>query len=418
MFNTTILRGSILYATPDQKIISIPKGFIVSNKGKIKGVYETLPSEYDGFVIEDYGDNLIIPAFCDMHLHASQFYQRGVGMDVQLLEWLDTYTFPNEASFKDESMAKDVYSKFVKELIKQGTLCASIFATVHLEATTILANLLEQAGIRSFVGKVNMDMNCPDYIKEDSLKSLEDTKEFIERTKNNKFAKPIITPRFSPSCTEKLHKMLGDLSIETNTFVQSHLCESIGEIDFVKELFPSYEHYSDVYMKNNLLGPEKSIMAHCIFLDDMDKKAVKENNTLLVHCPTSNSNIVTGFMRAKELLDNGYNLAMGTDIGGGNQTQMYKEMASAIRTSKLLSYQEQKNHTLSIGDVFYMATAGGGSFIGNTGSFMPDYDMTALVIDDSDIDGFKLEPLQRLERFCYIGDDRNIIARYSVGKKL
>ncbi|GAA0716705.1 amidohydrolase family protein [Clostridium malenominatum] len=410
-----ILKGNIIHAPSSDKLSVHKDSFLVSNDGKIEGVYQEIPEKYKDIDISDKGNSLIIPSFCDMHLHASQFYQRGIGMDRPLLDWLETYTFPNEARFSDSEYARRVYEEFIEEIIRHGTLSCAIFATVHYEATHILLELLEKKGINAFVGKLNMDNNCPDYIREDTMQSYLDTERFIVEHKDYQTAKPIITPRFSPSCTEDLHQKLGLLADKYNTPVQSHLCESIPEIEWVKQLFPSYKNYGEVYAKNRLLGNVPTLMAHCIELNDDEIELMKNENCIAVHCPDSNINVSSGIMPAEYLMRNNIKVALGSDIGGGHSVALYRTMASAIQTSKARKYAYNDSGHLTVAQVLYMATTVGGSFFGRLGNFNEGYDFTALVIDDSNICGFEMEPEERLERFLYIGDDRNIKERYIKG---
>ena len=412
-----IYKGDILFATDFNTLESYDNSYLVEKDGKVVEILKELNEEYTTVEIIDHTGKLIIPAFCDMHLHAPQFYQRGIGMDRPLLEWLETYTFPNESRFSDLEYAKEVYEKFIDELIKNGTLSSSMFATIHKDATSMLYKMLDEKGLNAFVGKVNMDDNCPDYIREESQNSLSDTREFIEENSYSKTVKPIITPRFSPSCTEDLHKGLGDLAVQKNIPVQSHLCETHAEIKWVSELFPNYKNYASVYEKNNLLGQTKTLMAHCVHLNEQEIKIMRNENIYAVHCPDSNINIISGIMPVKKLVNAGVKVCLGSDIGGGEDVKMYKAMASAIKSSKVLQLTEPDS-AINVVNALYLATKAGGEFFGKLGSFEQGYDMTALVIDDSKFQGFSISNLERLERFLYLGDDRNIVSRYICGKSI
>ncbi len=380
-------------------------------------VFETLPEEYKSIEVTDYADKIIIPAFCDLHLHAPQFYQRGIGMDVELLEWLEKYTFPNESRFSDLNYAEEVYDKFVKEIVKQGTLSIVVFATVHNEASALLFKKLHDLGLNAYVGKVNMDNNCPDFLREDTEFSINQTKKFIEENSYSETVKPIITPRFSPSCTEELHKALGEIAVANNIPVQSHLNESVSEIEWVKSLFPKYDSYASVYNENNLFGQTKTAMAHCVHMSEQDANLMIKNDVYAVHCPDSNVNLQSGIMPVRKLVKQGMKVTLGSDIGGGESVCMYKTMASAIKCSKILDIQGE-NDKLDVCNVLYMATKSGGEFFGKVGSFENGYDATFLVIDDENLQGFDVALIERLERFLYLGDDRNIFKRVVRGKIL
>lgn len=413
-----IIKGDILFAKEFDVLCEHKDSYLVSKNGKIVGIYQQLPSEYCDITVDDCTGKLIIPAFCDMHLHASQFYQRGIGMDVELLEWLEKYTFKNESRFSNQAYADEVYTKFVDEIIKHGTFSSAIFATVHNDATSLLFKKLHEKGLNAYVGKVNMDDNCPDFIKEDTNQSAIDTEKFINEHSYSKTVKPIVTPRFSPSCTEKLHEKLGEIAIKTNTPVQSHLNENRGEIEWVKSLFPKYDSYASVYAENNLFGQTKTLMAHCVHMSDDDIDLMAKNGVYAVHCPDSNVNVQSGIMPVKKLVERGVRVTLGSDIGGGETVAMYKAMASAIKASKLLKFTGENDAKLNVCNVLYMATKSGGEFFGKVGSFEENYDMTAIVIDDENLQGFEVTTAERLERFLYLGDDRNIVKRYILGEKI
>lgn len=392
--------------------------YLVCENGIIEGIYADLPEKFSNLPVDDFTDKLIIPAFSDLHLHAAQFYQRGVGMDKQLLEWLTSYTFPQESRFADREYAKRAYSAFAKELIRQGTFQASLFATIHYEASDLLFQLLDDIGVTAYVGPINMDANSPSYLSQSTKKSAEETERFLKEHQGGKNVKPIITPRFVPSCSLELMRALGDLAEKYNAPVQSHLCESHAEIALVKKLFPQFGNYAEVYRQTGLMGRSLSIMAHCVYLSEDEERVVRETGTVAVHCPDSNINVRSGIMPAKRMLDSEMCMALGSDIGGGHNLPVYKVMASAIQSSKLKTFETPEVAELSIENVFYMATRQGGTCFGKFGALEKGYRANILVIDDQNIPEMHLNPVQRLERFCYLGDDRNIVSRYLNGEIL
>ncbi|WP_297418492.1 guanine deaminase [Clostridium sp.] len=416
-----ILKGNIIYTETCDSFNMIENGFIVVKKNVIEGVFEVLPEKYKNINIKDYGDKLIIPGFIDLHTHASQFAIKGIGYDKELLPWLETYTFPEEAKFNNISYATKVYKEFVDELYSEGTTRAVIFATIHSEATEILMNLIEEKGISAYVGKVNMDRNCPDTLKENSDESIKDTIKWIENCgKKYTFVKPIITPRFVPSCTSYLMKELGDIALKSSIPVQSHLSENLSEIKWVKELHPECANYGDVYDKFNLFGQTKSIMAHCVHLTEDEIKKIEENKVTIAHCPTSNVNLSSGIPPINRLLRRGIDIGLGSDIAGGESLSMLSVMACAIKISKLreIHFQE-KEKQLTLPEVFYLATKGGGKFFGNVGSFEKGYEFDALVIEDDNLWKINKGTLEeRIERLIYLGNKNNIINRYVCGKEI
>lgn len=415
-----IYNGNILFTKIKDKFEIIANGFIIVENGKILNLYKNLPSEYQNFEVIDFSDNLIIPGMNDLHCHAPQFRNLGMAMDKELIPWLDNYTFPEESKFKSIEYADKVYKNFIKEVWRHGTTRIAVFATVHKESSIRLIDLFKQSGLGALVGKVNMNINCTDDLLESTKKSISDTEYILENYYNdNALVNPIITPRFIPSCNSKLLKSLGDLAIKYNIPTQSHLSENLGEIDWVRQLQPESEFYGDAYNRFNLFGQTKTLMAHCVYSCDKELELMKKNNVFAVHCPNSNLNLGSGIMPVRKFLDNDINIALGSDISGGHDLSIFKVMVNAIQCSKLLWVNSDKQvDFLTLSEAFYMATKCGGSFFGKVGSFEKDYDFDALILDDSNLNPESYSLIERLERFIYIGDDRNIIHRYVRGKEI
>ena len=253
--NNFILKGNICYSI-SKKGLKTLCGYIVCEDGICKGVFEEIPHEYQSFEVIDYSDKLIIPGMVDLHIHAPQYAFRGIGMDYELIEWLNTYTFPEDAKYKDIGYAKKAYSIFATNIRKSATTRACIFATQHREATKILMDLMEESGVISFVGKINMDRSAPDSLVEKSADmSAFNTFGWLNDISGKyKFTKPILTPRFIPSCTNELMEELREIQRTYNLPVQSHLSENPGEIEWLKELIPEADFYGDAYDKFNLFG--------------------------------------------------------------------------------------------------------------------------------------------------------------------
>jgi len=413
-----IIKGNIIFTPTPKNFTIIEQGFIVIQDGCVEGVYKSLPTMYSEIEVTDYGDKLIIPGMNDLHCHAPQFRNLGMAMDKELLPWLDNYTFPEESRFKDEEYARRVYSEFVREIWKQGTTRIAVYSTVHKSAALQLIELFENAGLGAYVGKVNMDRNCPDSIRETAEGSLADTRDLLEASAaKDSLVKPIITPRFVPSCSDRLLEGLGALALQYGVPVQSHLSENRGEIEWVKELHPDSSYYGEVYDKYGLFGQTPTLMAHCIYSNEQEMSLMRSRGVIAVHCPTSNMNVGSGMMPVRKFLDAGIRVALGSDISGGHTCSIFKTMVYAIQVSKLLWADSGKQTAfLSNSEAFYMATKGGGSFFGMVGSFEKGYDFDALIIDDSELNRFGYTLEQRLERFIYVGDDRHILHRYVQGK--
>jgi guanine deaminase len=411
-----IIKGNFI-DTPTPEAFRIREGYLVLEEGKVKEFREEAPEDGKGELL-DYSDHLIIPSFCDMHLHAPQFLQCGLGMDRELIGWLENYTFPREARFKDKRWAKSAYEPFVESLYKSGTLRSAVFGTVHREGTLVLAELLEERGLAACVGKVNMDSNAPDYLREGEGESLKETERFVDEMARFNKIQPIITPRFVPSCSGGLLKGLGRLAEERDLPVQSHLCETEKEVAWVKELFPQAESYAHVYEEAGLLRRGKTFMAHGIYLSQADWDCVKGSGTILVHCPDSNLNLASGIMDATGLKDKGFALSLGSDVGGGHELPMNRVIVSAVQSSKIRNKLVGSGRDLTHEEAFYLATEGGQYIWENTGSFEPGNYFDALVIGDPHRHIENIPLMDRLYRYLYTGDDRNIVQRFLEGRKI
>ena len=417
-----LIKGSFIYSIDKDNIEIKENQYLLIRDGKSEEFYKEIPSRLKNIQIEDYGDNIIIPGLIDLHIHAPQYAFRGMGMDMQLLDWLNTYAFKEEGKYRDLEYAKKQYSKFVSDVKNSATTRLSIFATLHKDATIMLMDMLEEAGIKAYVGKVNMDRNSPEFLSEDTIESKEDTIEWLEQIKDRyKNIKPILTPRFIPSCTDNLMEEIKQINNIYNIPVQSHLSENKSEIEWVAELHPDTKNYAEAYDKYNLFGKNnKTIMAHCVHCPDDELELIKQNNVVVAHCPQSNANLTSGIAPIKNMLSMGINVGLGSDIAAGSSLSIFRAMSDAVQVSKLReSLTGQKNQTLTLTEVFYLGTKGGGKFFGDVGSFEKGYEFDAVVLNDKsfgDNSDFTLK--ERLERIIYLSDDRNIVAKYVAGNKI
>ncbi|NTV78882.1 MAG: amidohydrolase family protein, partial [Clostridiales bacterium] len=303
-----VLKGNILYSGLDGSLISMDGAYLVCQGGMVAGVYETLPLEYENFIIKDMGKRLIIPGITDIHIHAPQYTFRGLGMDLELIQWLETNTFPEEAKYKEIAYAKKAYEIFVEDLKNSLTTRACVYATVHNEATILLMDLLEKSGLSTYVGRVNMDRNCSEELCEvSSEKSAMETEDWI-KTVSGKYTntKPIITPRFLPSCSDDLMIRLSELSRKYHLPIQSHLSENLEEVKWVQKLLPNSKNYSSAYDEFGMFGEyEPAIMAHCVHCDQDEVELMKKRNVFLAHCPSSNLNLSSGIAPVRKYLEAG-----------------------------------------------------------------------------------------------------------------
>lgn len=419
-----VLKGDICYTPNKDEMIGAEDAYVVCEDGVCKGVYKELPNEYLGFPILDYSGKLIVPGLVDLHVHAPQYAFRGMGMDMELLDWLNTHTFPEEAKYQDESYAKTAYEIFAEDLKKGPNTRACVFGTLHTPATLILMDELEKAGITAYVGKVNMDRNSPDCLREDSAEeSLRQTEEWLKEVQKRGYQSvlPILTPRFIPSCTDALMEGLCELQKAWKLPMQSHLSENQGEIAWVKELSPNSKFYGDAYEQFGLFGGDvPTIMAHCVWSGEEEKQRMKERGIYVAHCPQSNENLSSGIAPVRAYLDEGMRVGLGSDVAGGVQLSIFRAMADAIQVSKLRwRLVDEKQKPLTVSEAFYLGTKGGGGFFGKVGSFEDGYEMDAIVIDDSVYrHPQKLTVEERTERLIYLFEGNQVLHKFVSGKQV
>ena len=421
--NSFVLKGQICTSGTMDRIEITENGFLVVEDGLVRGVFSALPSRFSSLPLRDCGDCLILPGMTDLHIHAPQFAFRGLGMDMELLEWLNTYTFPEESKYADLTYADRAYSQFVAHLRRSATTRACLFASLHVPATTLLMEKLEASGLVSYVGKVNMDRNSPDYLREPSVEqALADTEAWVCATRE-RFAntRPILTPRFIPSCTDELLRGLRGLVEKYDLPVQSHLSENFGEIAWVRELCPDSRFYGDAYDRFGLFGGDHPcIMAHCVHSTQEELELMRKNGVFIAHSPLSNSNLASGVAPIGRYLDEGMHVALASDLAGGETENLFASIAAAIRASKLRwRLLDETVKPLSVDRAFWLATAGGGAFFGKVGRFEPGYELDAIVLDDAALDHPQELPLRsRLDRALYLSDDRQIAAKFVCGRRL
>ncbi|MEM1484230.1 amidohydrolase family protein [Oscillospiraceae bacterium PP1C4] len=414
-----VLKGNLLYCKDADQIISAPNSYLVCEEGKVAGVFDTLPDHYTGIPVTDYGDKLIIPGLVDLHLHAPQYSFRGLGMDLELLDWLNINTFPEESKYADLDYARKAYQMFADAMAAGATTRACVFATIHVPGTMLLMELLDKTGIHAMVGKVNMDRNSPDILRETSAQSLADTEQWLAACEGRyENITPILTPRFIPSCTDELMKGLASLQKKTGLPMQSHLSENLSEIAWVKELCPYSSSYGDAYDQLGMFGGDcPTVMAHCVHLTEEEIELAKKRGVFIAHCAQSNTNLASGVAPMRTYLDHKMNVGLGTDVAGGFSPSIFRAMSDAVQASKLRwRLLDNSLKPLTMPEAFYLATKGGGAFFGKVGSFEEGYEFDAVVIDDSSlVHPQELTPQERLERVIYLSDERNVSEKYIGG---
>lgn len=416
-----ILKGDLIYSLPDKSVVYKENSYLICSNKTVAGVFDTIPKQYEHFPIHDYQNKLIIPGMTDLHVHAPQYAFRGLGMDLELMDWLNVHTFPEESRFEDLTYAKEAYEIFVSDLLTTTTTRACIFATLHTKATLLLMELLEKSGLHTYVGKVNMDRNgVPELQEKDAATSSHDTKEWITQSLQSfSYTKPILTPRFIPSCSDELMRKIKELQNRFHLPVQSHLSENLSEIAFVKELAPAASCYGDAYHMFGLFGQEvPTVMAHCIYSEKEEIQLMKQGGVYIAHCPESNINLASGIAPVRQYLEMGMHVGLGSDVAAASSLNLLSCMAMAIQASKMY-YRliDQSKKPLTFEEVFCLATLEGGRFFGKVGSFLDGYAFDAVILDDSSIQSpRKVNLKERMERAMYLASQIKVLHKYVDGK--
>lgn len=426
MATSFVLKGDICHSRDISSLETVENGYLVCENGVCGGIFPVLPEIYANLPLTDHSGMLIIPGLTDLHTHAPQHPFRGLGMDLELLDWLNTHTFPEEARFASLDYARGAYSAFVDEIRRGPNTRAAVFATVHTPATELLMELLEASGLVAAVGRVNMDRNCPDDLREPNADTA-GTESACAATRAwldgclGKFSNvtPIITPRFIPVCSDELMRGLSDIRCEYKLPVQSHLSESPGEVDWVKELCPDSAFYGAAYDRFGLFGGGDSpaIMAHCVWSGEEEIALMRKNGVFVAHCPQSNTNLSSGIAPVRRFINSGLRVGLGSDMAGGCHSSILRAMSDAIQVSKLRwRLCDNNDAPLTVPEAFYLGTAGGGSFFGNTCNFRDGCEFDALVIDDAGLRaGRPLSIEDRLARTIYLSGDITIVEKYVRG---
>ncbi|KAB8301286.1 hypothetical protein EYC80_003169 [Monilinia laxa] len=442
-----LIYGSIIQSTSVDTLEYVEQGLLVIQSGKILYYGKNIEKENVAAVLGSLDlqallpsvrylkdGQFLIPGFVDTHNHAPQWAQRGLGRGLEILDWLNQVTFPNEAKFEDPDHARRIYSSCVDGFIKQGITTVSYYGSLHGEATKILADICFEKGQRAFVGKCNMNRNSPLYYTDASVESsLEVTKEFISYVRHIDpifdLVSPILTPRFAISCTDELLAGIGQIAKANPTLpIQTHFCEAESEKSTTLSLFPSFTNEADLYESFNLLS-DCSILAHCTIMTDYEIERIAALNCGVAHCPVSNTTVGGGFMAApiREYLRRGIKVGLGTDSGGGFSSSILDAMRQAFIVSNAKDFLTKgADPRLSLAECFYLATLGGARVCcldHKIGDFSNGKQFDALVID-TEVEGAMTMVDEKdtlpvlFEKFLMSGDDRNIIEVFVKGRQI
>jgi guanine deaminase len=398
-----------------------PDGLLFVEGGRVQalGDYRSLERDLGGDVeLVDFSGRLILPGFIDAHVHYAQtdvIASRGI----DLLDWLRRHTFPAEAAFADPQVAIETARFFCRELLRNGSTSAMVFATVHPQSVDAIFAEAERLGMRLIAGKLLMDRNAPRELLDTARDGYEQSAGLIERWHGRGRLGYAITPRFAPTSSAEQLELAGLLWREhPSTWLQSHVAENRDELRWVAELFPWSRSYLDVYDHFGLLG-ERAVYAHCIHLDAADRERMVETGTAAAFCPTSNLFLGSGLFDLADAERRGMALAMGSDIGGGTSFSLLRTLAEGYKVSQLGGYSPSPLRA------FYDLTLGAARALRldeHIGNFEPGKEADFVVIDfeASELMARRIarcDSLQdRLFALMMLGDDRHVDSTWLMGE--
>lgn len=414
-------KGNIIYTKIPEKFEVTEQGYIlVDDEGIITDLVKELPDNFPKEQVEDFGNSMIIPGFTDLHLHPNQYPNNGLGYDYELMEWIERYATPVTELYREEAVARKIIAKLIEDLWKYGILHSVQFGPLDLKTNDILFEMMIQSGLCCYLGKNHTDYKKDKHEVESTKDSMQAALYLINKWegKSNR-VHYIMTPSFVPGCSEEIMKWTGEMARKYHFPLQSHLDENKKEVAMVLERFKECDSYGQVYQKFNIFGNDiKTVMAHCIHTTEDEIHALRYSGVYVAHCPHSNCNLSSGIMPLRRYLDEGIKVGIGSDISAGHTLNMMDNMRAAMEMSKVL-YVEEGKRPLSTSEAFYLATKGGGEFFGKTGSFEEGYFFDALIVEDDALINIKDNSLEnRVERFIYTADDRQIKKRFIEGKEV
>ena len=423
----TAIRSSLLHCLRDPGLAGDASAIEFKNDAitlvrdgrieRVEAAQSLLPQLGADVAIDDQRGKILVPGFIDTHVHYPQV-DVIASYGAQLLDWLNRYTFPAEIAFADRAHADVAADFFLDRLLENGTTTASVFCTVHPQSVDAFFTASEARGLRMIAGKCLMDQHAPDGLRDTINTGYRDSKTLIERWHGHERSLYAITPRFAPTSSIAQMETMRALAREhPDVYIQSHVAENRAETAWVNELFPGRRSYLDVYDHFGLLR-DKSIYAHCIYLDDADRSRMTAAGATPSFCPTSNLFIGSGLYDLKQALAAGNRVSIGTDVGGGTSYSMLRTLGEAYKVQQL------QGISLSPAYALYLATLGGakalsiddklGSItIGKEADFaLLDPAATPLLARRTSL---RDDPLDTFFALMTLGDDRAIAATYVNG---
>jgi guanine deaminase len=423
--DVTVLRGRVLTFVgepqgPDDTASYryIEDGAMVVGDGKIIMIGEFNPKAAAHHTVIDHRPNLIMPGFIDPHIHFPQMQIVG-SYAASLLEWLNTYTFVEEQKFGDPAHAARIASRFLDELIRHGTTTAAAYCSVHPQSADALFAEVLKRNMLMLGGKVMMDRNAPEGLRDTPQSGYDDTKAGIAKWHGKGRAHYVISPRFAITSSPEQLEMSEALAREyPELHIQTHLDENLAEIEFARELYPNMRDYLGIYERYHLLGP-KTLLGHCIHLTDREVEVIAATKSVAVWCPTSNLFLGSGMFNHDRVQKAGARIAIGTDVGGGTSYSMLRTLDEGY---KVMQGQGQRLNPLRS---FYLVTLGNAralGFEGRIGSLVAGADADLVVLDARATPqmALRMEAVDTLANELFLlqtcGDDRAVVETYVAGK--
>ena len=398
-------------------------GLLVVRDGEVEAVGDAaalLRTLEPGVEIEDFGGKLILPGFIDCHVHFAQL-DIIASYGTQLLDWLNQYAYVAERRFASREYATTVANAFLDEILKNGTTSAMVFATVFAESADAFFEAAAGRGIRLVAGKVLMDRNCPEELRDDAASAYDDSKALIERWHGHGRLGYAITPRFALTSTAEQLEAAGGLAADhPDTWVHTHLAENTDEVDEIARLFPGQRSYLDVYEHFGLLR-ERSVFAHCLHLDDEDRALLAARGGAVAFCPTSNLFLGSGLFDLAAMTAARVPVGLATDVGGGTSLSMLRTMGEAYKVLQL------NGQTLPASRALYLGTLGAARALGlddYIGNFATGKEADFIVIDPkgSSLAARRAASATTVDELLFsllfLGDDRNIAATFLQGRRV
>jgi guanine deaminase len=424
----TAHRASLLHclgdpaAHADTNVEYFEDGLLVVADGHIHRVGPAealLPELPSAATVIEHGDRLIVPGLIDCHVHFPQI-DIIASYGERLLDWLDRYAYPAERRFADSMHAAEVAEFFTDELLRNGTTTALVFATVHPQSAEALFAAAARRNMRLVAGKVLMDYGCPEDLRDDAKSGYEDSKRLIEKWHGRGRLQYAVTPRFAITSSEEQLTQAGRLAREyPEVYIHTHLAENDQEVAAVAERFPESRSYLDVYERFGLLR-ERAVFAHCLHLDEADRRAMADKGAAIAFCPSSNLFLGSGLFDLETARRHAIRVGAGSDVGGGTSLSMLRTLSDAY---KVLQLQEQP---LSPFEAFYLATLGAAEALyldDRIGNFETGKEADFIVLDPSATaltarrTAGSRSVADKLFALLTLGDDRAVEQTYLMGRR-